>query len=109
MAYDEGLAHRIRAVLASQPNVYERKMFGGLAFMVNGNMCCGVMGDQLMVRVGAEQWPTAVALPHARAMDFTGKPMTGMVYVDQGGLAEDEDLAVWIGRGLAFVATLPPK
>lgn len=109
MAYDEGLGHRIRAELAVQDGISERKMFGGLAFMVNGNMVCGVVGDELMVRVGPEQWDAALALPHARAMDFTGKPMRGMIYVDEAGIAEDADLAVWVGRGLAFATKLPPK
>jgi TfoX/Sxy family transcriptional regulator of competence genes len=109
MAYDEDVAFRVREALADQSHVTEKKMFGGLAFMVNGHMCCGVMGDELMVRVGPEQHETALTLPHARAMDFTGKPMRGMIYVDPAGAGNDDDLAAWVGRGLAFVKSLPPK
>lgn len=109
MAYDEEIANRIREALAQQDGVDEKKMFGGLAFMVHGHMCCGALGDEIMVRVGPDQYEAALAQPHARAMDFTGKPMRGMVYVGPEGIASDEDLAAWVGRGLAFVTGLPPK
>jgi hypothetical protein len=109
MAYDESMAYRVRAALAQQDGVTERKMFGGLAFMVNGHMCCGVMQDHLMVRVGPQQHEAALAQPHASEMDFTGRPMRGIVWVDPPGYAADEELAAWIGRGLAFVTGLPPK
>lgn len=114
MAYDEGLAERIRdlfdrGVVEVGTELTERKMFGGLAFMLGGNMACGVIGDELMVRVGPDAWEAAVAEPHAREMDFTGKPMRGMVYVGLDGIAEDDDLAGWVGRGIAFAASLPPK
>jgi TfoX/Sxy family transcriptional regulator of competence genes len=109
MAYDEGLAERIREVLDSQDGVTEKKMFGGLAFMVRGHMCCGVSGDDLMLRVGPEQYDDALMQPHARAMDFTGRPMKGFVYVGPEGLASDEQLEAWLGRGLRFVQSLPPK
>ncbi|MCA9868023.1 MAG: TfoX/Sxy family protein [Anaerolineae bacterium] len=108
MAYNEDLAFRVREALALHSGVTERKMFGGLAFMVNGHMCCGVMGDELMIRVGPAQHEAALRLPHARTMDFTGKPMRGMIYVDADGTAGNE-LAEWVGRGLAFVDSLPPK
>lgn len=81
MAYDEGLAHRVRATLADQPAVVEKKMFGGLTFMLQGNMCCGIMKDGLMVRVGPEHYVDALGQPHARPMLFTGKPMKGIVLV----------------------------
>jgi TfoX/Sxy family transcriptional regulator of competence genes len=109
MAYDEGLAQRIRGVFTDREDVIEKKMFGGLAFMVRGHMCCGVSGDDLMLRVGPDQYNEALAQPHARPMDFTGRPMKGFVYVDQAGLDSDDDLEAWIGRGLTFVLALPPK
>lgn len=109
MAYDENIANRLRAALAAEGNVTERKMFGGLAFMVGGHMCCGVMGDELMVRVGPEQYQAALAAPHARIMDFTGKPMRGMVMVSAAGANEDDEVAAWVERGLRFVKSLPPK
>ena len=109
MAYDEAMAYRIRAALADQDGVTEKKMFGGLAFMVNGHMCCGLAKDNLMLRVGSDQYEACLAQPHAREMDFTGRPMRGMIYVDEAGYAADEDLQTWVNRGLAFVTTLPPK
>ncbi len=109
MAFDEGIAERLREVLAEMPEVFERKMFGGIAFMVYGHMSCGVIGDILMVRVGPEQYPEALQRPHAREMDFTGKPLNGFVYVDPPGFESDEDLASWVGMSLGFVTTLPPK
>lgn len=109
MAYDEDVAYRIRAVLADQDGVTEKKMFGGLAFMVNGHMCCGLAKGELMVRVGPEQYEDCLAQPHAREMDFTGRPMKGMIYVDPDGYRTDEELQVWVNRGLAFVTSLPPK
>lgn len=84
-------------------------MFGGLCFMVNGNMCFGVVGSELMVRVGPEAYEATVSLPHAREMDFTGRSMRGMVYVAEAGLSEDDDLEVWLDRGLRFASHLPPK
>ncbi len=108
MAYDKGLADRIRGVLEG-PEVSERKMFGGLAFMIDGNMAVGIVGDELMVRVGHEAWDAALTEPHAREMDFTGRSMKGMVFVGPEGVAEDEDLAAWIDRGASFAGSLPPK
>ena len=109
MAYDEQLAERLRTALAGREGLSERRMFGGLGFMLNGNMCCGLTADALMVRVGPDRFPEALDQPHARPMDFTGRPMKGMVYVDPAGYATDDDLAAWVGRGVAFAATLPPK
>lgn len=109
MGYDENLAHRMRGLLAEQVNLTERKMFGGLAFMVRGNMCCGIIGDELMVRVGPEQYAAALARQHACEMDFTGRPMTGMVMVAADGLASDESLQEWIRWGILFVSSLPSK
>lgn len=109
MAFDEGLAQRIRDHLDDRPDVSERRMFGGAAFMIGGNMCCGVVGDELMVRVGPDAYEDALALPHAREMDFTGKPLRGMLYVGTRGIEEDGDLAAWIDRGATFAAGLPKK
>jgi TfoX/Sxy family transcriptional regulator of competence genes len=109
MAYDEKLAERVRRVLAGHDGLSERKMFGGTAFMLRGHMCCGVMGDDLVVRVGADQHEAALSEPHARHMDFTGRPMRGMVYVGPGGYETDEALLEWITRGVEFVASLPAK
>ncbi|HEU5103376.1 MAG TPA: TfoX/Sxy family protein [Roseiflexaceae bacterium] len=109
MAYDERLAARIRAILADQPALVEKKMFGGLAFMLQGHMCCGVVREELTARVGPAQYADALGMPYARELDFTGRPMTGMVIVAPEGLAEDEDLAAWVQRGVQFVETLPPK
>ena len=109
MAFDEGLAERIRMLLAGQADVREVRMFGGLCFLADGNMACGIVGDELMVRVGADAWPDALSQPHAREMDFTRRPMKGMVYVSADGFTEDADLARWIGRGMTYARYLPPK
>ena len=84
-------------------------MFGGLAFMVNGHVCCGIVGDNLVVRVGTEGHAKALSRPHARAMDFTGRPMKGFVYLGPAGCRTKAALKSWIKRGLAFVESLPPK
>lgn len=109
MAYDEGLAERVRERLEGLQAVTERRMFGGLAFLLNGNMCVGVVKEVLMVRVGPQAYEASLALPHARPMDFTGRPLRGFVYVDAGAYAEDDELAAWVERGVAFAAALPPK
>ncbi len=109
MAYDEALADRIGVILKDQQNVVGKKMFGGIAFMVRGNMCCGVVKDTLMLRVGAENYESLLSLPNAREMDFTGKSMKGMIYVDPEGLTSEEKLKIWVKRGLEFVLSLPAK
>ena len=109
MAYDEGLAERLRDTFATTHGVSEKKMFGGVAFMVNGNMSCGIVDETLMVRVGPELYNEALARPHARAMDFTGKPMKGFVYVAPQGFESDEDLAEWVQLSQRFISTLPVK
>jgi TfoX/Sxy family transcriptional regulator of competence genes len=108
MAYDEQLAARVRDVLAGDPHITERKMFGGLAFMVEGHMCCGIVGDELMLRLGVDGAEQALAKPHVRQMDFTGRPMKGMVFVSAEGL-RGVALRRWVERTTAFVRTLPPK
>ncbi|MEN8174870.1 MAG: TfoX/Sxy family protein [Pseudomonadota bacterium] len=109
MSYDEGVAQRVREVLADREDLVEKKMFGGIAFMLSGNMCCGVLEDSLMARVGPANYAGALQRPHARAMDFTGKPLKGFVYVAPAGFDADEDLREWISLCLGFVDTLPPK
>jgi hypothetical protein len=109
VAFDDGLAERIRSVVGDDPGISERKMFGGLAFMLHGHMVCGIIGDELMARVGPDAYPEALALPFAREMDITGRPMKGFVIVGTDGFAEDSDLATWVGRGLDFAGSLPPK
>ena len=109
MAFDESLAERIRLVLADAPGLFERLMFGGIAFMVSGHMACGVIGDELLLRLGPEGADGALGRPHVRPMDFTGRPMRSMVLVGPEALRDDADLEGWLRAGLAFVATLPPK
>ena len=104
MGYNEELATRIRRSLADRTDVVEKKMFGGLCFMVGGAMCCGLTKTDFMVRVGPEQYDDALAQPHARPMDFTGRPLKGMVYVAPEGLQTDAALARWIRRGLSFMS-----
>ena len=108
MAYDDGLAHRIRAALAGTQDVTERKMFGGLAFLVGGHMTCGIVGTQLMLRLGETGADAALDEPHTRPMDFTGKPMRTMVYVEPAGIVSDDALRGWIERATAHTRTLPP-
>jgi TfoX/Sxy family transcriptional regulator of competence genes len=109
MAYDEGLAERIREATEGVRGIAEKKMFGGLCFLISGNMCCGIVGDELMVRVGPDAYEDCLALPHAREMDFTGRAMKGMVYIATDGFESDQDLAAWIERGAAFARSLPKK
>lgn len=109
MAYDAKLADRVRHALSRAGAEFdERKMFGGLAFMVAGHMTVGVLGDDLMVRVGPAAYEDALQQPLARPMDFTGKAMTGMVFVAATDL-EDDALDRWVNRGLEFAWSLPPK
>lgn len=109
MAYDEAIAQRVREALREYPGVTEKKMFGGLAFLLRGNMCCGIMGNELMVRVGSRGYEAALSRPHARKMDFTGKPLKGFVSVSPAGFASDGDLKAWIAKATEFVLSLPAK
>jgi hypothetical protein len=109
MAYDEGLAQRLREQLDEVPELTEKKMFGGLAFMVRGNMLVGVIGDELIARVGSDATDAALAKPGARIFDFSGRPTKGWVTVGGAPLGEDETLAAWIADARTFVDTLPPK
>ena len=109
MAFDEGVAQRIREVLDAEPEVVEKKMFGGLAFMIGGHMCCGVADAKLMPRVGKDAYSGALTEPHVEPMDFTGRPLTGFVYVLEEGIESERDLVAWIDRCVSFVESLPPK
>jgi TfoX/Sxy family transcriptional regulator of competence genes len=109
MAYDELLAVRIRAALSDQPGLVEKKMFGGVCFLLNGNMACGVIKDEMIVRVGLEKHDASLSRPHTRPFDFTGKPMAGWVMVSGSGLATEKDLKDWVRLGVDFATTLPPK
>ncbi len=109
MGYDERLAKRVREALGEDPDLRERKMFGGLAFMYRGNMACAVMDDELMVRVGPVAWEEALEHPDAREKHRDGRSMKGMVYVGESGVAEDDDLREWVTRGVLFARSLPAK
>ena len=109
MAYDEGLAQRIRELLDERAGLSEKKMFGGVAFLLHGNMAVGVVKSELMVRVGPDAHPAALREPHARPMDFTKRPMKGFVFVSEEGCEDDAALAGWVERGVRFAASLPPK
>jgi TfoX/Sxy family transcriptional regulator of competence genes len=109
MAYDEQLAHRVRAAVADRDDINEKPMFGGLCMLAHGNMFAGVQGDTLMLRVGPKKYEYALGRPHARLMDFSGRPMRGYVYVDPPGVENEAQLREWVGLSLAFVDTLPAK
>jgi len=109
MAYDEATAERVRQVLSGRRDLVEKKMMGGICFMVSGSMCCGVTGSALMVRVGREAYQRMLTEPHVRPMEFAGRRPTGFVLVDPPGYRTDPALARWIQRGIDFVATLPAK
>jgi len=109
MAYDEGLAQRIRDSLDQVPGLVEKKMFGGVAFMVQGNMACGVHKDMLMVRVGPERYEETILMPHTRPFDMTGRPMKGWLLIEAGGMESEADLKDWLNQGVEFAMTLPPK
>lgn len=109
MAYDEKLATRIRAVIASEPGLTEKKMFGGVGFMLRGNMACGVHGNDMIVRIGPDQYEQALALPHVRPFDMTGRPMAGWIVVEAAGVTDADALSSWVRRGVAHASTLPEK
>lgn len=109
MAYDLGLAQRVREALGPRSGISERAMFGGLAFLVDGKMFVGISGLDLMARVGPEQYLDALAMPGVRQMDFTGRPMKGYVYVGPPALEKDQDLEAWVAWCVTYVATLPKK
>jgi TfoX/Sxy family transcriptional regulator of competence genes len=109
VAYDEQLADRVLTALAGRDGITERKMFGGVGFMLNGNMCCGVHGPDLIVRLGQEDGDRALDEPHARPFDLSGRPMTGWVFVAADATRSNEGLEAWVDRAVNYVSALPPK
>ena len=109
MAFDEGLAQRVREALGELPGLVEKRMFGGVGYMVRGNMACGLNKDDLIVRVGPVRYEEALAESHTRPFDMTGRPMKGWVVVRPAGYESDADLERWVQQGLAFALSLPPK
>ena len=107
MAFDEGLAERVDRHLGEREGVTDRKMFGGIAWMLNGNMAVGVLGDELIVRLGDERGETALAEPGTRPFDLTGRAMKAFVMVRVGD--DDAALATWVDRGVSYAESLPPK
>ena len=111
MAYDEGLAQRIGEVLdeLAPPGRDEKKMFGGIGYLIQGNMACGVHKEHLIVRVGPARYQEALAAPHTRVFDMTGRAMKGWVMVSPDGCASDADLKAWVRQGVDFARSLPAK
>ncbi len=109
MAYDELLAVRIRAVLGQLSGLEEKKMFGGVGFLVNGNMACGVIKDDLIVRVGPKKIAWALTQPHTRPFDFSGRRSQGWVVVSPQGCSSEQDLSAWVEQGVRFAVSLPRK
>jgi TfoX/Sxy family transcriptional regulator of competence genes len=110
MAYDEELANRVRDLLAAEPDVTEKKMFGGLAFIAGGNMAVGVSGQGgLMVRVDPDETDALAAEPHARPFEMRGRAMQGWLRVDEEGVQTRDDLEPWVSRGMSYARSLPPK
>jgi hypothetical protein len=109
MGYDEGLAFRVRELFAGRRDVVEKSMFGGLAMLVDGHMSVGIVGEDLVVRVGAERHDAALARAHTRVMDFTGRPMRGWIFVSPEGIAEDSALEEWVAWGIETAKTSPEK
>ena len=109
MVYDKGLAQRVREILEEDPAFAEKKMFGGICFLLFGNMVCGIIKDDLIVRVGTDSYEEMLKMPHAGKFDITGKPMKGWVMVLSEALDLDEELNDWVQRAISFVRTLPPK
>lgn len=109
MAYDEGLAQRLNEILAAVPGIVEKKMFGGIGYLVGGNMACGIIGEDLIIRVGPDKYDDSLQMRHARPFDFTGRPMKGWIMVSPEGYESDSHLHEWAERGLEFAYSLPPK
>ena len=109
MAYDEGVAHRLRAALGPLPGLTEKRMFGGISYLLRGNMACGVLGEELIVRVGPAAARGRPGSARRARFDFSGKPMAGWVTVAPAGYASDDDLARWVKLGVDFAGSLPAK
>jgi TfoX/Sxy family transcriptional regulator of competence genes len=109
MAHDECAAQRLAAALGPLPGLTEKRMFGGISYLLRGNLACGVLGEELIVRVGPAQHAAALAQPGARVFDFSGRPMTGWVTVAPAGYASDDELARWVKLAIDFASSLPAK
>jgi len=109
MAYSESLARRIRQVFGHRRGITEKKMFGGVCFLLNGNMCVGIWKSSLIVRLGSEGATAALEEPNVAEFDITGRPMKGLVMVESDGLETDEQLGRWVQRAVEFVSGLPKK
>jgi TfoX/Sxy family transcriptional regulator of competence genes len=109
MAFDESLAGGIRDALANKSNIVEKKMFGGVGFLLNGNMLVGVWKNSLIVRVGPDAYDAALLEPHVKEFDITGRPMKGWVLVEPDGVEDEDQLKDWIQRATKFVGKLPAK
>jgi hypothetical protein len=109
MGYDRRLADEVRALVGRHPGLSEREMFGGIAFMIGGNLAVGVSGDDLMVRVGKEAHEEAVSKPGARIFDLSARPMRGWIVVAREGFPTATDLERWVRQGVAYAESLPPK
>jgi TfoX/Sxy family transcriptional regulator of competence genes len=109
MAYDAALAERVRDLLTLRGDVTEREMFGGIAWMICGNMACGILGEDLLVRLEPDEAEEALREENTRVFDFTGRPAKGMVVVEPPAMAKPEDLASWIEAGVGFASSLPAK
>ena len=107
MAYDEKLADRLRKLLAKRTGFSEKKMFGGLCFLLKGKMVCGVLKDDLVARLGPEKYKRALDRRHVRPMDFTGRPITGFVFVGPGGCRTEKSLHSWMTDAIKYVSSLP--
>ena len=109
MAYDETLAQRVRSALPAAPGLTEKKMFGGVGFLIHGNMACGVNGDSLIVRLSPAATDAALGQPSVHVFDMTGRPMKGWIVVEPAGVQSEDSLKRWIAQGVAFAQSLPPK
>lgn len=109
MAYDERLAERIRDYFKRRKGVEEKRMFGGLCFMLNGRMCCGIEKDRLMVRVLPERYDALLKKPHAHKMDFTGKSLKGFLFISEAGYRTASGLASWLDQAIECAKSKPPK
>jgi len=109
VVYNEQLAGKARALISRRKGFSEKKMFGGMAYLINGNMCCGVLKDDLIVRVDPKEYDRVLAMANARPMDFTGRTMRGFVYVDSKGWSKTDALKKWVDMGVHYASSLPKK